>query len=96
MNSGRLVLLVGVCALLIVIAALGLLFMQTSSSSEEPAEEAALCGDDVQFLSGPLQAGDRAPDFKLPDHKGGFVRLSDYRGQSNVVLAFYPAAWTPV
>lgn len=89
-------LLIGVGALLFAMAVLGLLFMQTRSPSEESAEEAAFCGDDVQFLSGPLQAGDRAPDFKLPDHKGGFVRLSDYREQSNVVLVFYPAAWTPV
>jgi len=24
------------------------------------------------------------------------IRLSDYRGKKNVVLAFYPAAYTPV
>lgn len=43
-----------------------------------------------------LQVGDRAPDFRLPDHTGGYVRLSDFVGQSNVVIAFYPLAWTPV
>lgn len=43
-----------------------------------------------------LQVGGEAPDFRLPDHTGGYVRLSDYRGQSNVVIAFYPLAWTPV
>jgi cytochrome oxidase Cu insertion factor (SCO1/SenC/PrrC family) len=43
-----------------------------------------------------LEVGDAAPDFRLPDHTGGYVRLSDFRGDSNVVLAFYPAAWTPV
>ena len=43
-----------------------------------------------------LQVGDIAPDFRLRDHTGGYVRLSDYRGKSNVVIAFYPAAWTPV
>jgi peroxiredoxin len=43
-----------------------------------------------------LQVGDEAPDFRLPDHTGGYVRLSDYQGESNVVLAFYPLAWTPV
>jgi len=43
-----------------------------------------------------LQVGDEAPDFRLPNQKGGYVRLSDYRGQEHVVLAFYPLAWTPV
>jgi peroxiredoxin len=34
----------------------------------------------------------------LPSHleKGKKVKLSDFRGQNNVVLAFYPLAWTPV
>jgi len=43
-----------------------------------------------------LRVGDPAPDFRLPDHTGGYVRLSSFRGQSNVILAFYPLAWTPV
>jgi hypothetical protein len=43
-----------------------------------------------------LEVGDEAPDFRLPDHSGGYVRLSDFEGKSNVVIAFYPLAWTPV
>ena len=43
-----------------------------------------------------LEVGDAAPEFRLADHTGGYVRLSDYRDQSNVVIAFYPLAWTPV
>ena len=43
-----------------------------------------------------LKVGDVAPDFRLPDQTGGYVRLSDYRGERNVVIAFYPLAWTPV
>lgn len=43
-----------------------------------------------------LEVGDEAPDFRLPDHTGGFVQLSDFEGKSNVVIAFYPLAWTPV
>ena len=43
-----------------------------------------------------LDVGDRAPDFRLPDHTGGYVRLSDFQGKNNVVIAFYPLAWTPV
>jgi peroxiredoxin len=51
-----------------------------------------------------LQVGDEAPDFELPATgdgagKGGpkkKVKLSDYRGKKNVMLAFFPATFTPV
>jgi peroxiredoxin len=43
----------------------------------------------------PLQVGQLAPDFTLPSHLGKPVTLSNYRGK-NVVLAFYPLAWTPI
>ena len=51
-----------------------------------------------------VEVGDEAPDFELPATgdtagKGGprkKVRLSDWRGKKNVVLAFFPAAYTPV
>jgi cytochrome oxidase Cu insertion factor (SCO1/SenC/PrrC family) len=43
-----------------------------------------------------LRVGDRAPEFELYDHTGAKVWLSDFRGKKHVVLAFYPAAWTPV
>lgn len=45
-----------------------------------------------------LQVGERAPDFQVPavtgerKHK---LRLSEYRGQKHVVLAFHPLDWTP-
>ena len=43
-----------------------------------------------------LKPGDEAPDFELRSHKGGTVRLSDFRGKKNVVVAFHPLAFTPV
>lgn len=43
----------------------------------------------------PPRIGQRAPDFTLKDHLDRTICLSDYRGR-NVVLAFFPLAWTPV
>ena len=54
-------------------------------------------GEDAsQIKNAQLQVGDVAPDFRLPDHTGGYISLSDYRDKSNVVISFYPAAFTPV
>lgn len=39
--------------------------------------------------------GDRAPAFTLPAVPGGKVRLSQFRGDKNVVLYFYPRDNTP-
>lgn len=41
-----------------------------------------------------LKVGDTAPDFTLTDTAGQKVKLSDFRGKSNVVLAFYVFAFT--
>ena len=43
-----------------------------------------------------LKAGDLAPDFALPATTEDSISLSQYRGQKNVVLAFYPFDWSPV
>lgn len=46
----------------------------------------------------PLKVGEMAPDFEVPAVIGSekvAVKLSDYRGKKNVLLAFYPADWTP-
>lgn len=41
-----------------------------------------------------LKTGDMAPDFTLPSTQGATVNLSDFRGKKNVVIAFFPAAFT--
>ena len=41
-----------------------------------------------------LKVGDMAPDFTLPEQNGKPVKLSDFRGKQNVVLAFYVLAFT--
>jgi len=42
-----------------------------------------------------LTPGTPAPDFSAQTHDGNVVRLSDFRGQSAIVLFFYPKASTP-
>lgn len=42
-----------------------------------------------------LGAGAPAPEFTLPSTPGQAVSLADYAGR-NVILAFYPADWSPV
>jgi mycoredoxin-dependent peroxiredoxin len=43
-----------------------------------------------------VEIGDQAPDFELPDQHGTPVKLSSFRGSKNVVLVFYPLAFSPV
>ena len=43
-----------------------------------------------------VKIGSEAPNFTLRDQNKDEVRLSDYRGEKNVVLAFYPMDWSPV
>ena len=45
--------------------------------------------------AGPLPAGARLPDFTLPVSPQKMASLADFRGQT-VILAFYPADWSPV
>jgi peroxiredoxin len=42
-----------------------------------------------------IEPGSPAPDFTLPDQDGTRVSLSDFRGQT-VVLVFYPSDFSPV
>jgi thioredoxin-dependent peroxiredoxin len=41
-----------------------------------------------------LAVGDKAPPFRVKDHEGREVALSDFSGRT-VVLWFYPRADTP-
>jgi len=60
------------------------------------AMAATLFGQAVQPGHTQLKVGDMAPDFELPatSPPRSKVKLSDFRGKSNVVLAFFPAAFT--
>ena len=41
-----------------------------------------------------LKVGDKAPDFSLRATDGKIYKLSDFKGQKNVVLAIYVLAFT--
>ena len=42
------------------------------------------------------EIGEEAPDFELTDQHGTPVKLSDFRGSKNVVVVFYPLAFSGV
>lgn len=42
-----------------------------------------------------IKVGEMAPDFKLEDHEGNEVSLSDLKGKK-VLLSFHPLAWTGI
>jgi len=47
-------------------------------------------------MAAEIKVGATAPDFTLKDQDQKDVKLSDYKGKKNVVLAFYPLDWSPV
>ncbi len=53
-----------------------------------------LLAQNIQPPHTQLKEGDMAPDFTLPSTAGGKVTLSEFRGKDNVVLAFFPAAFS--
>ena len=68
------------------ILAAGLLILMAATSFAQSKED-----------SGMPKVGDMAPDFTLKHFDGSDlkdVKLSDYRGKKNVVLAFYIFAFT--
>lgn len=56
----------------------------------------ALSGQTIQQSQqhSTLKVGDEAPNFTLPATNNTKVTLADYRGKKNVILAFFPAAFT--
>ena len=77
-------LLVGMCAL---VAAVAIIF-SAAGNAQQGGQGAP------QQLVTNVKIGDPAPDFTLPDHTGKQVKLSDFKGKKNVVLAFYVMAFT--
>src|SRR4051794_1695506 len=58
-------------------------------------ENSSSGSQDTAAPTAPLPAGTPAPDFTLHSTPDQSVSLSEFRGQP-VILAFYPADWSPV
>jgi len=58
------------------------------------ATVAASAADQPSTPDPKIKVGDTAPEFSLRDQTGKEVKLSDFRGKKNVVLAFYVFAFT--
>ena len=54
-----------------------------------PVDGEGLAATDLERI----QAGDMAPDFSLVSLAGDTITLSQFRGEKNVVLAFYRGHW---
>ena len=83
MNGTRVWVLLGIMLVVGLLAGVGIAALMRPS-------------DPARIDNAELRVGEVAPDFRLADQSGGYVRLSDFRGQKNLVIAFYPLAWTPV
>ena len=71
--------------------------MQIRSSKVLAAALLAMTAVSLAQAQSMPKVGDMAPDFKLSYFNGNDdkeVKLSDYRGKKNVVLAFYIFAFT--
>jgi len=87
--------------LLVVALSLGALTCQSPRQPDVNNTTGGVATDSNNSASQPpaapqtqLKVGDRAPDFALTDTEGQTVKLSDFRGKKNVVLAFYVLAFT--
>lgn len=68
--------------------------IEKQAGSTPTLKDAFLTLDESSF--GEVAAGQKAPDFVLEDTEGNTWRLSDFRGEKNVVLIWVFADWCPV
>jgi peroxiredoxin len=66
-----------------------------SSTPMSPSAEQRVLGAPIVAASSPIAAGAVAPAFELPAAPDRTIALSDFAGQT-VILVFYPADWSPV
>lgn len=85
----RALLMAGASALAIAVGVLFLMRGVTGSPPLGPVDGGDLPPTDLERVA----VGDAAPDFSLRALSGDVHRLSDYRGEQNVVLVFYRGHW---
>ena len=67
----------------------------SSAASREEGHRAGSKAAPTESAAAPgIRVGQVAADFTLPDDAGRPVRLSEHRGRSAVLLAFYPKDFT--
>ena len=68
----------------------------TGCSDADSGSDSGDSGSEITVEQDGLEVGEEAPDFRLKNQDQATVVLSDFRGVSNVILVFYPLAFTPV
>jgi peroxiredoxin len=75
--------------------------LRTVFTTKAPPEiRAAMTRADMELAASGIaqravKAGDRAPDFRLSDARGGQIRLQELRAGGPVVVSFYRGGWCP-
>ena len=82
------------CLLLLMLASVVVAVAQQTPAQAKPGPTAAAQQQQPAPPHTHLKVGDPAPDFTLMDTERNQVKLSDFRGKKNVVLAFYVLAFT--
>jgi cytochrome oxidase Cu insertion factor (SCO1/SenC/PrrC family) len=67
-------------------------FMAVTACAQQPAQPSTTPQPEPPKTH--LKVGQQAPEFTLTDTEGKEVKLSDFKGKKNVVLAFYVLAFT--
>jgi cytochrome oxidase Cu insertion factor (SCO1/SenC/PrrC family) len=67
---------------------------QAQQPTSSPAPQAAKPATQPAAPKTHLKVGQPAPEFTLTDTSGKPVKLGDFKGKKNVVLAFYVLAFT--
>lgn len=70
------------------------LLAASAFAQAQPEQPAAPKPPAPPAIKTPLKVGDKAPDFTLVGVDGKTIQLKKLKGKTNVVLAFYPKAFT--
>ncbi|MCG3162008.1 MAG: hypothetical protein JMDDDDMK_03236 [Acidobacteria bacterium] len=71
-----------------------LMALSVTALAQQSTQQASQPARPASAVKTHLKAGDVAPDFSLPGTDGKTYTLSQFKGQKNVVLAFYILAFT--